>query len=144
MSVSLSLTLILSQRALALPPHPWWNRVESSQANPHEKEDCNAGESADIQRQEVVLRRSAGAPFGSAPASQAGRPERDAAGVRQQIGRFDVLAYEFESQSLAAYEQAWAAFDAHPTVASRLQEWMRRWDDVTDTGGMNEIWRLVE
>ncbi|HEU5103599.1 MAG TPA: hypothetical protein VFU22_31500 [Roseiflexaceae bacterium] len=61
-----------------------------------------------------------------------------------EIGAFDTVAYEFESESLAAYEQAWAEFEANPTIAGRLKDWSKRWDEVTETGGMNEIWRLIE
>ena|SRR5437867_826346 len=61
-----------------------------------------------------------------------------------EMGPFDTIAYEIEIESLGAYEQAVAEFYANPAVASRVPEWAKRWQEITEPGGMNEIWRLAE
>src|SRR5262245_29999317 len=61
-----------------------------------------------------------------------------------EIGPFDTIAYELESESLAAYERQQAEFAANPTVAARFPEWFKRWQEITEPGGTNEIWRLAE
>ncbi|HJZ48078.1 MAG TPA: hypothetical protein VKE41_12960 [Roseiflexaceae bacterium] len=61
-----------------------------------------------------------------------------------EIGPFDTIACELEIASLGAFEQALAAFQEHPTVAARLPDWFARWQAITEPGGMNEFWRLIE
>jgi hypothetical protein len=60
------------------------------------------------------------------------------------IGPFDTIACELEIASLGAFERALAEFQEHPTVVARLPEWFKRWQEITEPGGMNEFWRLAE
>jgi hypothetical protein len=60
-----------------------------------------------------------------------------------EIGPFDTIAFETESESLAAYERDSAELQANPAVAARWPEWFKRWQEVTEPGGTNEIWRLA-
>ena len=57
-----------------------------------------------------------------------------------EIAPFDVLVYEADYESLAEYEQVWAEWLASPEAAAFLEQW----DAITETGGTNEIWTLVE
>jgi hypothetical protein len=59
------------------------------------------------------------------------------------VGSFDTIASELETTSLGAFERAFAEFQQHPTVATRLPDWFKRWQEITEPGGMNEFWRLV-
>jgi hypothetical protein len=61
-----------------------------------------------------------------------------------EIGPFDTIACELEIMSLGAFERALAEFQGHPTVVARFPEWFKRWQEITEPGGMNEFWRLVE
>lgn len=61
-----------------------------------------------------------------------------------EFGRFDTVAFEFEVANLATLEQQLASFDADAQVSGRMPEWFRRWLEITESGGTNEIWRLVE
>ncbi|HEU5098269.1 MAG TPA: hypothetical protein VFU22_04590 [Roseiflexaceae bacterium] len=61
-----------------------------------------------------------------------------------EIGPFDTIACELEIASLGAFERALAAFQGHPTVVARLPDWFKRWQEITEPGGMNEFWRVVE
>jgi hypothetical protein len=61
-----------------------------------------------------------------------------------EIGPFDTIAYEAEHESLAAYERVLAELQEHPSVVARLPDWFTRWQAITEPGGMNEFWRLVE
>jgi len=56
------------------------------------------------------------------------------------IGPFDVVAIEIEFESLEEYEKGWAEWRARPEVAA----FMEKWYDLTESGGNNEIWTLVE
>jgi hypothetical protein len=56
------------------------------------------------------------------------------------IGSFDVVALEWEYESLEDYERDWAEWDTTPESAA-VQE---RVYDLTEIGGTNELWRLVE
>ena len=56
------------------------------------------------------------------------------------ISSFDEVALEWEYESLGEYERDWAEWGTTPESAA-LQE---RVYDLTETGGTNEIWRLVE
>ena len=61
-----------------------------------------------------------------------------------EYGPFDTIAYEYEVETLTTMEQLEASFVADPQTAARFQEWFKRWNEVTEPGGMNEIWRLIE
>ena len=56
------------------------------------------------------------------------------------IGPFGVLVNEVEFESLEEYERFWAEWSASPEGAA----FMEKWYDLTETGGTNEIWTLVE
>ena len=56
------------------------------------------------------------------------------------IGQFDQLAVEWEYESLAEYEKAWAEWGARPTTA----EFMEKWIELVKAGGINEIWDLAD
>lgn len=57
------------------------------------------------------------------------------------IGPFDVVAIRmWEYESLEEYERDWAEWGATPESAAL----MVRWNELTESGGSNEIWRLVE
>ena len=57
---------------------------------------------------------------------------------------FDTIAEETEFESLAAYAQLLAKFMADPDVVAWEPTWFKRWNEVTEPGGNNEIWRLVD
>jgi hypothetical protein len=57
-----------------------------------------------------------------------------------EIGILDVVALEWEYESLEEYERDWAEWEATPESAA-IQE---RLYDLTETGGTNEIWCLEE
>jgi hypothetical protein len=57
-----------------------------------------------------------------------------------EIGPFDVVAIEWEYESLEEYERDWAEWGATPESAA----FMEKWYQLTESGGSNEIWRLVE
>jgi hypothetical protein len=61
-----------------------------------------------------------------------------------ELGPFDTVAYEVEHESLTAYEREWAELETNPSVAARLPDWFKRWQEITEPGGTNEIWRLAE
>ena len=61
-----------------------------------------------------------------------------------EVGPFDTIACELEIASLGAFERALAAFQEHPSVVARLPDWFTRWHAITEPGGMNEFWRVVE
>ena len=61
-----------------------------------------------------------------------------------EIGHFDTIACELEVASLSAFERALAEFQEHPSVIPRLPSWYERWQEITETGGTNEFWRLVD
>ena len=61
-----------------------------------------------------------------------------------EVGPFDTIACELEIASLGAFERALAAFQEHPSVVARLPDWFTRWQAITEPGGMNEFWRVVE
>ena len=56
------------------------------------------------------------------------------------IGPFDVIAIEVEFENLEAYEKGWAEWFARPENAA----FMEKWYALTESGGNNEIWTLVE
>jgi hypothetical protein len=57
-----------------------------------------------------------------------------------EFAPFDVLCIEGDFDSLAEYQQYWAEYFAQPETTAMLE----RWYDVTETGGTNELWELVE
>ena len=57
-----------------------------------------------------------------------------------ETGSFDTIAMEFEFENLKEYEKSWAEYFASPEAAPFLEEWT----EITETGGTNEIWRLVK
>jgi hypothetical protein len=71
--------------------------------------------------------------------------ERERTGIASRIyissiGPFDILAVELEGENLEEYEKGWAEYFASPEATQFLEKWY----EVTETGGTNEIWRLVE
>lgn len=56
-----------------------------------------------------------------------------------KIGHFDVVAFEIEVENLEAYEKGWAEWEARPETAA----FMEKWNELTEIGGINEIWTLV-
>jgi len=58
---------------------------------------------------------------------------------RIDFGAWDHVAWEVEWQSLADYERLGAEWTARITP-----DWWKRWRDVTENGGGNEMWTLVE
>jgi len=61
-----------------------------------------------------------------------------------EYGPFDTIAYEQETESLAALEQLIAAATGDTPTAERIAAWFKRWLEITAPGGTNEIWRLAE
>jgi hypothetical protein len=55
------------------------------------------------------------------------------------IAPFDSIAVEWEFEDLAAYEKAWTNWFARPETP----EFMEKWNELTESGGKNEIWDLV-
>ena len=56
-----------------------------------------------------------------------------------ETGSWDVLAAEWEYESLEEYERDWAEWGATPESAAQMEKWY----DLTERGGTNEIWRLA-
>lgn len=82
--------------------------------------------------QALALLRDAGQKF----AHPQGRPRRLYAA---NIGAIDVVAFEIEFANLTEYEAYWNAIAVEPWIG----DFFAKWDIITDSGGMNEIW-LVE
>jgi hypothetical protein len=59
-----------------------------------------------------------------------------------EFGPFDTIAVEQETASLSAYERQWADFGA--ALDTQLTAWFTRGQEITELGGSNEIWRLVD
>ena len=55
------------------------------------------------------------------------------------IGQFNQVAFEVEFQNLAEYETFWAGRAARPTSA----EWLKKWSELEQSAGTNEIWNLA-
>lgn len=71
--------------------------------------------------------------------------ERERKGITGRIyvpetGSFDTIVMEQEYESLEEYEKDLSEYFASPEAAQFLEKWY----DLTETGGTNEIWRLVE
>jgi hypothetical protein len=56
------------------------------------------------------------------------------------IAPFDQVVVDFEYEDLAAYEKAWADWFDKPETP----DFMEKWNELTKSGGKNEIWDLVE
>ena len=56
------------------------------------------------------------------------------------IGPFDTVAIELEFETLEEYVKSWAKWGEGPESAA----FMEKWYDLTESGGNNEIWTLVE
>lgn len=56
------------------------------------------------------------------------------------IGAFDQIAMEAEFESLEEYEAWWNEWASSPEAAAFFEKWF----DLTETGGVNEIWTLSE
>ena len=54
------------------------------------------------------------------------------------IAPIDILAVEWEYESLEDYEKAWADWLDNP----RRAEFMEKWWELTESGGTNELWDL--
>jgi len=57
---------------------------------------------------------------------------------RSHYGTFDAVALEVEFESVAAMEQGWADWYASPLG----EQVMKRWLEITEPGGSNEVWIL--
>ena len=56
-----------------------------------------------------------------------------------ETGPFDIVAVEWEYESLVEYGRLWAEWGATPDAAS-----MEGWDNLTQGGGASELWWLAE
>lgn len=59
---------------------------------------------------------------------------------RSHYGPFDQVVLEIEFEDVAAMESMWADWNA----SDRGMEYMRRWVEITEPGGSNEVWILEE
>ena len=57
-----------------------------------------------------------------------------------EIAPFDMIALEIEFENLEEYEKGWAEWFAAPETAEFLEQWY----DLTEIGGTNQVWTLVE
>lgn len=57
---------------------------------------------------------------------------------RSHYGPFDTVALEVEFESVEAMERGWAEWSASPGS----EQFMKRWVEVTEPGGANEVWIL--
>ena len=53
-------------------------------------------------------------------------------------GPFDTVALEVEFESVEAMERGWAAWYTSPGG----EQFMKRWLQITEAGGANEVWIL--
>ena len=59
---------------------------------------------------------------------------------QSNLGTFDQIALEMELDDLAAFDKFWTEYFALPeTPASD-----KKWNELTEPGGTNEIWNLIE
>jgi hypothetical protein len=56
------------------------------------------------------------------------------------LSPFDRLVFEAEFENLAEHEKFWAEWRASPETAAFL----KKFNDLLEAGGTNEIWTLVE
>ncbi len=57
-----------------------------------------------------------------------------------EVAPFDVICAEGDFDSLAEYERYGTEYFAQPETSAFLE----RWFELTETGGTNEIWELVD
>jgi len=57
---------------------------------------------------------------------------------RPLVSPFSTVCMEIEFDSMADYEEVWAAWRADPDTAA----FMERWYELTLPGGTNEIWEV--
>jgi hypothetical protein len=57
-----------------------------------------------------------------------------------EIAPFDQIAMEWEFADLAEYQSFWEEWFASPGGIAFLE----KWNELTETGGTNEIWTLAE
>jgi hypothetical protein len=55
------------------------------------------------------------------------------------IGPNDVFTAEFEFENLADLEMTYSEWFSIPETT----EFLRKWDELTETGGSSEVWNLV-
>ena len=56
------------------------------------------------------------------------------------IGTFDRVVLEIEFESVAEMDKAWTEWFA----SQEAEEFMKRFVEITETGGTNEVWNLHE
>jgi hypothetical protein len=56
------------------------------------------------------------------------------------LGKWDRLAWEVEFKNFIEYDRFWTAWLGTPEFI----EYSKRWDELVETGLVNEIWDLVE
>ena len=56
------------------------------------------------------------------------------------FGEFNTIALELGFDSLAEYEAFWGQFMEEPGI----EEFMAQWNELTESGGSNELWRVAE
>ena len=59
---------------------------------------------------------------------------------QSDLGNRNQIAYELEFEDYAAYDKFWKEWFALPETPAFLE----KWNDITEAGGTNEIWWLVE
>ena len=57
-----------------------------------------------------------------------------------RVGSFNHIAIELESESLAAYEKTWKRW----TTVAFTDKMTKEWHELTETGGHNEFWTVVD
>ena len=57
---------------------------------------------------------------------------------RSHYGTFDAVALEVEFDSVDAMERGWAEWGA----TAEAEQFMKRWVEITEPGGTNEVWIL--
>ncbi len=56
-----------------------------------------------------------------------------------EVGSFDTIAIEAEYENYAEYERFMALHDTKLSA-----QWWEKWFAVTESGGRNEIWKLLD
>mgnify|MGYP003574820365 CR=1 FL=1 len=59
---------------------------------------------------------------------------------QSNLGTFEQVSIELEFDDLAAHEKFWAEWNALPETPA----FFKKWDELTKSGGTNEIWSLIE
>jgi hypothetical protein len=81
-------------------------------------------------KEAVEFLRAAGEQAGASPARV----------YAPKVGSFDVLALEIEFENYEECEKYWDAWFASPEGVAFMEEWVQ----MTEIGGKNEIWTLVD